>query len=57
MTSRKRSFRSAFWHWARLVTLSTVIGLIAAAFGAHGVKEGMASILPRAISAHKRDVN
>jgi hypothetical protein len=37
MTRRKRSFRSAFWHWSRLVTLFTVIGLIAAAFGAHRV--------------------
>jgi hypothetical protein len=37
MTSRRRSFRSAFWHWARLLTFFTVIGLIAAAFGAHRI--------------------
>jgi hypothetical protein len=37
MTRTRRGFKAAFWHWARLVTLFTVIGLIAAAFGAHRV--------------------
>jgi hypothetical protein len=33
----RRSLRKAFWHWARLVTLWTLIGLLVVAFGAHQV--------------------